>query len=263
VQLNQKLTKRVRAQFGQPDRPSGAHSAATLDQAEARARPRARRQRSRDVTAQPDARTGPGPLTRSLGRAINSAVARFPWIWWLVRGSVRRFFDAVAVGWDERVRSSSPEYVAPLQAALDRLQARPARILDVGTGTGAAALELAGRYPDADVVGIDVAAEMVAQAGARTADLSSRVRFLVADIANFADEEGFDLIAMLNMPPFFDRMVALLRPGGFVVNASSYGARTPFFTPPGLLERGFERRGLRTIATAQVGLGTYYVATRG
>jgi threonine dehydrogenase-like Zn-dependent dehydrogenase len=68
---------------------------------------------------------------------------------------------------------------------------------------------------------------------------------------------------MLNMPPFFDRVVALLRPGGFVVNASSYGARTPFFTPPELLERGFERRGLRTIAAEQVGLGTYYLAKRG
>jgi cyclopropane fatty-acyl-phospholipid synthase-like methyltransferase len=150
-----------------------------------------------------------------------------------------------------------------LQAALDRLPARPARVLDIGTGTGAAAFELADRYPDAEVVGIDVSAEMVAQAGARAAILSSRVPFLVADIASFEEEEGFDLITMLNMPPFFDRVVALLRPGGFVVNASSYGARTPFFTPPGLLERGFERRGLRTIAAEQVGLGTYYLAKRG
>jgi SAM-dependent methyltransferase len=151
----------------------------------------------------------------------------------------------------------------PLQAALDRLPARPARILDIGTGTGAAALELADRYPDAEVVGIDVSAEMIAQAGARAADPSGRVRFLVADIASFEEEERFDLITMLNMPPFFDRVVAVLRPGGFVFNASSYGDRTPFFTPPGLLERGFERRGLRTIAAEQVGLGIYYLAKRG
>ncbi len=30
-----------------------------------------------------------------------------------------------------------------------------------------------------------------------------------------------------------------------------------------VLERGFERRGLRTIAAEQVGLGTYYLAKRG
>jgi hypothetical protein len=176
------------------------------------------------VTAEPGTRTGPGRLTRTLGRAVNSAVARFPSSWPLLRGPARRFFDSVAAGWDERVRSDSAEFLMSLRAALDRLPATPARILDIGTGTGAAAFELAARYPDA---------------------------------------EGFDLIVMLNMPPFFDRVVALLRPAGFVLNTSSYGSRTPFFTPPGLLERGFERRGLRTIAAEQVGPGTYYLAERG
>lgn len=178
----------------------------------------------------------------------------------MFRRPVRGFFDSLAGGWDERVRSDSAEYLAPLVAALDRVQASPAHILDIGTGTGAAALELADRYPDGEVVGIDVSAEMVAEAQAKAAALSSRVRFLVADMATFDPETGFDLIAMLNMPPFFDRVVALLSPGGFVVNASSYGSRTPFFTPPGVLERGFERRGLRTVAAGQAGLGTYYLA---
>ena len=41
---------------------------------------------------------------------------------------------------------------------------------------------------------------MVTQAKAKAADRSGPVRFLVADIASFEDEEGFDLIAMLNMP---------------------------------------------------------------
>jgi len=214
------------------------------------------------VTATPPARSGPGPLVRAAGRAINSAVARFPWSWRLLRRPVRRFFDSHAAGWDERVRSDSAEYLAPLVAALDRMQASPARILDIGTGTGDAALELAHRYPAGEVIGIDVSAEMIAQAEAKAAHLSGRVRFLVADIANFEHEQRFDLIAMLNMPPFFDSVVALLRPGGFVVNASSYGSRTPFFTPPGLLKRGFERRDLHTIAAGQAGLGTYYLARR-
>jgi cyclopropane fatty-acyl-phospholipid synthase-like methyltransferase len=175
---------------------------------------------------------------------------------------VRRFFDSVAVGWDEGVRSDSPEYLESLVAALDRLEASLGHILDIGTGTGAAALELADRYPDAEVVGIDVSVEMVAQAKAKAADRSGPVRFLVADIASFEDEEGFDLIVMLNMPPFFDRAIALMRPEGFVVNASSFGSRTPFFTPPALLERGFERQGVRTVAVGKVGLGTYYLARR-
>jgi SAM-dependent methyltransferase len=199
---------------------------------------------------------------RALGRAVNSSVARFPWSWRLLRGPVHRFFDSLAAGWDERVRSDSAEFLAPLVAALDRTQANPARILDIGTGTGAAAFELADRYPDSEVVGIDVSEEMIARAQARAAERGSRVRFLVADIADFDRDEGYDLITMLNMPPFFDRVVALLRPGGLVVNASSYGSRTPFFTPPGLMKRGFERRGLRTIAQGMAGPGTYYLAQR-
>ena len=77
------------------------------------------------MTAESGPRCGPGPLVRALGRAVNSAVVRFPWSWRLFSGSVRRFFDSVAVGWDERVRSDSPAYLEPLVAALDRLEASP------------------------------------------------------------------------------------------------------------------------------------------
>jgi len=208
------------------------------------------------------ARRGPGPLVWALGRAVNSVVVRFPSSWRFFRRPVRRFFDSLADGWDERVHSDSAEFLAPLLAALDRIQAIPHRILDIGTGTGAAALELANRYPAAEVVGIDVSPEMIVQAQAKAAGLRGRVRFLVGDIADFEQEEGYDLIAMLNMPPFFESVVTLLRPGGFVVTASSYGSRTPFFTPPALLKRGFERRGLHTVAGGQAGLGSYYVAQR-
>lgn len=63
------------------------------------------------MTAEPGPRRGPVPLVRALGRAVNSAVARFPWSWGLFSGPVRRFFDSVAVGWDERIRSDWPEYL--------------------------------------------------------------------------------------------------------------------------------------------------------
>jgi len=67
---------------------------------------------------------------------------------------------------------------------------------------------------------------------------------------------------MLNMPPFFERIVALLSTGGLVINASSYGPRTPSNTPPATLAKGFERRGLRTVAAERGAGGAYYLAQR-
>jgi hypothetical protein len=67
---------------------------------------------------------------------------------------------------------------------------------------------------------------------------------------------------MLNMPPFFERVVALVRPGGVVINASSYGPGTPFYTPPATLAKGFERRGLRSLVAERASGGTYYLVER-
>jgi SAM-dependent methyltransferase len=214
------------------------------------------------VTASAGARREPGPLVRVLGRAVTISVTRLPWSWPLLRRPVRSFFDSIATDWDERARPDPAGYLGPLRAALDHVPGGSGRILDIGTGTGAAAFELAGRYPRSVIVGIDVSAEMIAQARARAAGSGDRLRFVVGDIADVEDDEGFDLIVMLNMPPFFDKVRALLRPGGVVLNASSYGPRTPFFTPTALLQRGFERRGLSTVAAGGAASGTYYVARR-
>lgn len=77
-----------------------------------------------------------------------------------------------------------------------------------GTGWGPAAFDLADRYPDGEVVGIDVYTEIVVQAKpkAKVADPGGRMRFLVADIADLITTQnvGYDLIVMLNMPPFFE-----------------------------------------------------------
>jgi len=110
------------------------------------------------VSEVPPAHKGPDPLVRGLDRAVNSAVTRLPGSWRLLRAPVRRFFDSRAAGWDERAGSGSAEHVAPLLAALDQLPARPGHIPDIGTGTGAAALALAGRYPEAE---LDVPADRI------------------------------------------------------------------------------------------------------
>ena len=57
-----------------------------------------------------------------------------------------------------------PEAFAALERALERVPAAPKRVLDLGTGTGLAAFVAARRFPEAEVVGVDLATGMVEQA---------------------------------------------------------------------------------------------------
>jgi trans-aconitate methyltransferase len=202
---------------------------------------------------------GRRPLAQRVARVVCRTITRAPWSWRLLRRPVTRFFDRVAGGWDQRY-ASDPERLKPLTAALDLLPAAPQRVLDVGTGTGAAALLVAGRWPDAQVTGIDVAPAMIAVAREKTND--PRIRFLVADVATIDPGQGYDLVVLLNMPVFFEHVANLLRPGGHVAVIASRGPTTPFFTPTRTLARGFARQGLETVAAETAGPGTYYLARR-
>ena len=75
------------------------------------------------------------------------------------------------------------------------------RILDVGTGTGLIALMIAQRFPEAQIVGIDIDEEAVSQARENVAasPFADRIEMLHED---FAKMEGtFD--AIVSNPPYF------------------------------------------------------------
>ncbi len=203
----------------------------------------------------------PPPLRiRVAGRVLSEAVARAPGAWHLLRGPMRRFFATAAPGWDERVRPDASGHLAPLVDATERLALSPRRILDVGTGTGAGALWLAGRFEQADVLGIDVAPEMIDLARAKAGD---RARFEVAEPSEVASSDGpFDLIVHLNCPVLFDDVAAALDADGTVLVVASHGSRTPFYTSHSALRRGFRRAGLTARGEGTAGAGTWFAATR-
>jgi ubiquinone/menaquinone biosynthesis C-methylase UbiE len=201
------------------------------------------------------------------GRALNAIIARAPWLWPLLRPAMQGFFDRAAPGWDDRTGAGSVLHLAPLAAATPLIGSDPERILDLGTGTGIAALFLAREFPHASVRGVDLSEQMIAAAKRKVGlDPSGRVAFKVADASDlpYADD-SFDLVAQLNMPPFFAETARVLRPGGHFVIAASGGPATPFYTPESVLERGFRRHGVEVIETGRAGEGTWFVAraTRG
>jgi ubiquinone/menaquinone biosynthesis C-methylase UbiE len=201
---------------------------------------------------------------RLAGRALNATIARAPWLWAVVRPAMRAFFERSAMGWDERTRAGSVEHLAAFAAAAAKVEPAPERILDIGTGTGEAALFLAREFPRASVRGVDISEEMIRAARGKIGlDPDGRVAFRVADAAALPyGEESFDLVAQLNMPPFFAEIARVLRPGGHVLVAASWGDATPFYTPLAVLERGFRRHGVEPVSSGEAGTGTWFLARK-
>ena len=82
------------------------------------------------------------------------------------------------------------------------------RILDIGTGTGLIALMMAQRYPESQVVGIDIDgdAALQAQENVDASPFSNRVKIINVDVTKIEDKEGFDAI-VCNPPYFVDSLI--------------------------------------------------------
>jgi len=196
-----------------------------------------------------------------IGRALNYTVARAPWLWPLLRGRMRSFFSENAAGWDARTGAGGPQHLAALASAVLHVQQVPERVLDIGCGTGEGSLFLAREFPQARVRGVDLSEEMIERAVAKTGlDPEGRIAFKVGDAAHLPyPDDSFDLVAQLNMPPFFDEIVRVLRPPGTVIVAASHGSETPFYTPAKLLRWKFAQRGVEQVEAGTAGAGSYWV----
>ncbi len=201
------------------------------------------------------------PLARRLSRLTTDIVVRRPRLWFLLRGLTRFQFGWLAPQWDA-IRAGDTAY-APYEAALERVDP-PKRALDLGTGTGGAAFAIAHRFPEAEVIGVDLAGQMIAQArGKLTDDLAGRVRFEVADAARLPyGGESFDLVGLSNMIPFFDELERVLAPGGSLIVAFSGGADTPIYVPPERLREQLGRRGFTDFAEFSTDPGTALLARK-
>lgn len=179
-------------------------------------------------------------------RLVTDAVVRRPLLWRALRRPLRSMFDGLAPTWETRI---GPHHLLALDAALTDLRLPP-RVLDLGTGTGVVALALAERYPEAEVVGIDLSPGMIDEARRKlTPELAGRVRFEVGDASALASPDGaFELVVLSNMIPFFDELARVVAPGGTLVLSFSRGAETPIYVAPDRLRRELGERGFAEFA---------------
>ena len=201
------------------------------------------------------------PFDRRFARVVTDVVLRQPALWRVLRGPMRRQFHRLAPVWDE---FRDPNHLASLEVALAAVDAPPARALDLGTGTGAAALAIARRFPECDVVGVDLADGMLEKARSKVPpDLAGRVRFQQADAAELPFSDGaFDLVTLANMIPFFDEIARVVAPGGRALFAFSSGPRTPIYVPPETLRGELGERGFGEFADFSAGDGTALLARK-
>ena len=200
-------------------------------------------------------------LGRRFARLATDAVVRRPALWRFFRRPLAYQFDRLAPQWHTVIK---PDHLASLEAALDAIGTPPRRVLDLGTGTGAAARLVAGRWPDADVTGVDLSERMVEEARGQTpAELAERVRFQVGDADHLSFSDGtFDLVTLVNMIPFFDELARVAAPGGNVALAFSSGADTPIYVPFDRLRGELEPRGFTQFADFSTGRGSAVLATK-
>lgn len=200
-------------------------------------------------------------LGQRFARIATGVAVRWPRLWRLFRPFVRLQFDRMAPVW---AGMRSEDAFEPLEAALGALPGEPARVLDLGTGTGQAAFVVARRFPNAEVVGADVSSQMIEQARVSAPpELASRLRFEVADASALPYPDGeFELLTLANMIPFFDELARVTAPGGAVVFSFSAGDETPIYVPPERLRAELESRGFSDFAEFSAGRGNSVLARK-
>ena len=196
-------------------------------------------------------------------------------------------FNAVSAGYDGKALRFFPESAKMLAAALSLRGDE--QVLDVATGTGHAALALAGRLPKGGVTGVDFSPGMLEQARKKAALLSLRnIEFLERDMQDLGFPAGrfdaavcsFGIFFAEDMDSQLAHIASVVRPGGqvavsgfqenyfhplkdlMVERLSSYGVKPPLptwkriATEAGCKEL-FTRAGLRDVRVEQKNAGYF------
>jgi ubiquinone/menaquinone biosynthesis C-methylase UbiE len=194
-------------------------------------------------------------------RVLTRLEGRVPALHALLTRSHARRFDALAPKWDT-IRSDVGDSRRMLASALDELGVTaPARLLDVGTGTGQAAGILVERFPAAQIDAVDASAQMIELARAKP-ELAN-VQFAVGDGGRLPYPDAtFDLTVSLLVHPFEQELHRVLAPGGWALFCYPMGPGTPIWFPTALVAPRLERAGFAEVRSGVIGPGDWTAGRR-
>jgi len=196
----------------------------------------------------------PPRRVRWIGRFL-SLIARVPWLWALFRGPVQRFWNRNAGSWDA---NESPGRVQALRAGIEAV-GEPARILEIGSGTGSGTALLKARFPECG----GHRRRPLAGDGPDRAGESPR-RHLRAGRRVAAAVPGREL-----RPRRAEQRAGLLRRARAGARTrrsrahqSTFGPVTPYYTPHNVLRRRFAKLGFTGLRSEQSPPGDWFLATK-
>jgi ubiquinone/menaquinone biosynthesis C-methylase UbiE len=194
-------------------------------------------------------------------RVLTRLEGRVPALHRLLTRSHARRFDALAPKWDT-IRSDVADSRRMLERALGELGvSAPARVLDVGTGTGQAAGILVGLFPGARVDAVDASPQMIELA--RSKPELAGVTFAVGDGGRLPyPDSTFDLAVSLLVHPFEHELHRVLAPGGWALFCYPMGSATPIWFPSALVAPRLERAGFAEVRSGAVGAGEWTAGRR-
>lgn len=146
---------------------------------------------------------------------------------WLDAHAVSRDFDRAAATYD-KAAVLQRVVLERLFERLDVIRLQPERILDLGSGSGAAAADLARRYRRAQIIQIDVARSMLMHARKQAPRWFSRQHFVQADCTRLpVAPASFDFVFsslllqwVSDLDAVFGQLRDSLRPDGLIQFAS-------------------------------------------